>query len=156
MRYYLDCEFNGLGGELLSLALEPEHDRPPLYLVRADIDEEQIDPWVFENVLPLLHADGGYCGRILKLGKWPVLIEAYLQGDPDITIVTDWPDDIKYFCDLIITGPGRMIEIRPSLKFEMHRIDAYPTEVLGAVQHCAYWDAKALKAAINERRDGGV
>ncbi|WP_370372554.1 hypothetical protein [Henriciella pelagia] len=150
MKYYLDCEFNGMGGELLSLALEPEAG-DPLYLVRGDIPRD-IEPWVRENVLPILHADNrGHKplkSVVWDLAEWPTLIEEYLDGDRDITIVTDWPDDIKYFCELILTGPGQMIEIRPSLTFEMHRVDAYPTELPGAVQHCAFWDAKALKLKL--------
>jgi hypothetical protein len=38
-----------------------------------------------------------------------------------------------------------MINVRPSIKFEMHRVDAYPTTLPGAVQHNAYWDAMALR-----------
>ncbi len=30
-------------------------------------------------------------------------------------------------------------------EFEMHRVDAYPTMLPGAVQHNAYWDAMALR-----------
>ena len=46
MRYYLDCEFNGMGGELLSLALIPETDEAkPLYLTN-DMYSEPIQTWV--------------------------------------------------------------------------------------------------------------
>ena len=147
MKYYLDCEFNGMGGELLSLALVPEAGNP-LYLIREDVPED-LDPWVAENVMPIMHADyRGHAkapGRVLPLAAWAGEIESYLYGDIAVTIIADWPDDIKYFCELVITGPGKMIEVRPAINFEMVRVDAYPTELVGAVQHNAYWDALALR-----------
>ena len=33
MRYFLDCEYNGFGGELISLALVPEHGDHEFYAV---------------------------------------------------------------------------------------------------------------------------
>jgi hypothetical protein len=159
MRYYLDCEFNGLGGKLISLALAPEINTrlAGFYLANAefrDITPERmereyylgpvVEPWVLKNVLPIIES-GGWQPLWAPIEHWPKHLEDWLRGDDDITIVTDWPDDIRYFCDLILTGPGTMIEIRPSIKFEMHRVDAYPTTMPGAVQHNAYSDAMALR-----------
>lgn len=146
MRYYLDCEFNGMGGELLSLALVREDGRP-LYLVNELYDADALDPWVKANVMPLMYApvhlnDAEMAGT--KLSAFAGYLHAYLKGDPDPVIITDWPDDIKYFCQCVIVGPGQMLDI-PSLKFEMHRVDAYPTTLPGAIQHNAYWDAMALR-----------
>ena len=52
MRYFLDAEFNGFGGELISLALVPEQDGlPPFYeAIRCDAPTD----WVAENVIPVL------------------------------------------------------------------------------------------------------
>ena len=151
MRYYLDCEFNGMGGELLSLALVEEHGGDAFYFIREDLPDN-IEPWVANNVIPLLHKDNCTRTQVLPLSKWAARIESYLRGDTDITIIADWPDDIKYFCELIITGPGTMINVRPSIKFEMHRVDAYPTDLPGAVQHNAYWDAMALRRRLERMR----
>lgn len=159
MRYYLDCEFNGMGGKLISLALVPYLNMRPagLYLANAefkDITPERmereyylgpsVEPWVLKNVLPIVDA-GPWRPLWAPIESWPQLLEDWLFDDDDVIIVTDWPDDIRYFCDLILTGPGTMIEVRPSIKFEMHRVDAYPTNLPGAVQHNAYWDAMALR-----------
>lgn len=158
MRYYLDCEFNGMGGEFLSLALVPEDGQlpffKPLYLVRSPLPDN-IEPWVANHVLPKMHADypqqqGVYASG--SLATFRTYLQEYLRDDTDVTIITDWPDDIKYFCELILTGPGTMIEVRPSIKFEMHRVDAYPTDLPGAIQHNAYWDAMALRHKLQ----GGV
>ena len=54
MLYFLDCEFNGFGGELISLALSGE--AAELYLARPDAELERMvpHPWVEEHVLPFL------------------------------------------------------------------------------------------------------
>lgn len=51
INYYLDCEFNGFNGELISLALVSK-ERPSFYKVLPL--PEVIDPWVKENVIPIL------------------------------------------------------------------------------------------------------
>lgn len=153
MRYFLDTEFNGFGGELISLALVRE-DGKSLYLIYPEL--KWYDFWVQENVLPILRnvpfVGVGMTPRLSvndvhKLEyKWQghSLIQEFLHGDPHPVIVTDWPDDIRYFCQAIITGPGSMINI-PQLSFDMVRVDAYPTTLEGAVQHNAWWDAMALR-----------
>ncbi len=158
MRYYLDCEFNGLGGELISLALVAEDViGPDIYLANEKFKMPNplmagigaIDPWVAENILHLVD-DKTYAPLWCSLSHWPAHLETFLRKDRNVTIITDWPDDIKYFCELMITGPGTMIEVRPSIKFEMHRVDAYPTTLPGAIQHCAIWDAYALRRKLAE------
>lgn len=145
MRYYLDTEFNGWQGQILSLALVPMSSLPedlPLYLVRSDLPS-RIDPWVAEHVTPYLY-EGPYEER--PRAEWPGRLLQYLRYDANPTITVDWPDDIRYFCEALITGPGKMINI-PRLQFDLCRIDSYPTDVEGAIQHNAYWDAVALKRA---------
>ena len=74
-------------------------------------------------------------------------LEDYFFGDKNILIYTDWPDDVAYICKALITGPGKMINI-PSIRFEVVRVDAYPTQLRDAVQHNAYWDAQALRTLL--------
>lgn len=142
-RYYLDCEFNGAGGELLSMALRREGGGG-LYWINGWTRQVH-DPWVAENVIPILR-DCPAEAIIGDLSELPGAIEhCFLAwGDLDPIIVTDWPDDIKYFAESVLTGPGTMIRLR-SLRIEMHRVDAYPTTLMGAVQHNAWWDALALE-----------
>ena len=47
----------------------------------------------------------------------------------------------------MLTGPGTMIDI-PCVTFEVHRVDAYPTDLPGAIRHNAWWDAKALQRKL--------
>lgn len=106
MRYYLDTEFNGMGGELISLAIVRE-DGPYMYIAddhylkfvewssRSAICSPEIDRWVWDNVLPLLGAKGGYTPTWIAMDDFGSYLESFLRGDEDITIITDWPDDIK-------------------------------------------------------------
>ena len=86
----------------------------------------------------------------ISLKVFPTLVEEFLAGDEGPVIVVDWPDDIRYFCETIIVGPGKMIDI-PGLTFEVFRVDAYPTDLPGAVQHNALWDARALRHKLRAR-----
>ena len=51
MRYFLDTEFNGFGGALLSLALVPEDGQE--FYVTLECDDP-VFPWVERNVMPYL------------------------------------------------------------------------------------------------------
>src|SRR3546814_14895388 len=52
LRYFLDTEFNGFGGDLISLALVPEYGDQDFY-VSLPLPA-QIHPWVEQNVIPYL------------------------------------------------------------------------------------------------------
>jgi hypothetical protein len=149
MRYYLDTEFNEFGGDLMSLALVRD-DGESLYLVYPDLEE--YGSWVKENVVPILWSiPSPITGMAYKLEdhkEGAYHIQEFLHGDPHPVILTDWPDDIRYFCQAIITGPGMMINTGPSIVFQMVRVDAYPTTLEDAVQHNAWWDAMALRQLL--------
>ena len=51
MRYFLDTEFNGFAGELISVALVPEHGDQEFYAVLPL--PEAPNNWVTRNVLAL-------------------------------------------------------------------------------------------------------
>lgn len=150
MKYYLDCEFDGWGGPLISLALV-RFDGLSLYLIYEHADEFIKDDWVAKHVIPILYdipaklQDSLETKVAQKTGAY--LIAEFLKGDPFPYIIADWPDDISYFCKAIITGPGLMAAI-PALQFEVKRVDAYPTGLEGAVQHNALWDALALRETL--------
>jgi hypothetical protein len=145
MRYYLDTEFNEFGGELISLALVRE-DGESIYLVYPDLPE--YGEWVSKNVVPIIwNIPSPLPGMAYKLESHQDgarRIAEFISGDPHPVIVTDWPDDIKYFCQAIITAPGEMVGL-DNLVFHMVRVNAYPTTLENAVQHNAWHDAKALR-----------
>jgi hypothetical protein len=144
--YFLDTEFNSFGGEIISFALVREDGEYLSLVFGCDEPHE----WVKEHVMPFLYS--GPVSHVSKTIDKPLaakMIANFLKNDPHPNVVVDWPDDIRYFCELIITGPGTMIRL-PQLSFQLVRVDSYPTEVEGAVQHNAYWDAMALRRILGK------
>lgn len=140
MRYFLDTEFNGFGGKLISLALVADDGRELYVATFCPFPGE----WVKQNVLPIVKCAGAE-PIMIDHNHFGQAIAIFMRGDPSPTIISDWPDDIRFFCESIVTGPGEMVAI-PRILFEVLRVDAYPTDLPGAVQHNALWDARALRA----------
>jgi len=143
VNYFLDTEFNEFGGDLISLALVREDTGGYLY-VATDCAEP--GEWVKANVIPIIDAPDADAVMIHR-NSFGRFIEDFLDGDEYPVIISDWPDDIRYFCQALIVGPGQMINI-PRVQFNIVRCDAYPTNLPGAVQHNALWDARALRHHI--------
>ena len=141
MHYFLDTEFNGHGGELISLVLVEGNGGRELYLYTPMKRTPHV--WVKENVIPIIECVGAK-PTVIDPWQFGHLIAGFLRLDPTPVIITDWPDDISYFCKCLITGPGQMVTIS-NLIFQMFRVDSYPTTLPGAVQHNALWDARALR-----------
>ncbi|HEY0626758.1 MAG TPA: hypothetical protein VGD10_08485 [Allosphingosinicella sp.] len=143
MRYFLDTEFNGFGGELISLALVPEYGDQDYYAVLPL--PEALHPWVERHVVPYLNSVPlGVLGGETTRRAAAEEIARYLAGDPDPVIVADWPDDIGYFCHLLVTKPGDMAEVG-GLRFELLRNPGFSTAQNSAVPHNALHDARALR-----------
>src|SRR3546814_1666076 len=71
----------------------------------------QIHPWVQQNVIPYLRFVPAGVDLQLSREQAARHIGEYLANDSDPMIVADWPDDLAYFCHLLVTGPGEMIAI---------------------------------------------
>jgi hypothetical protein len=143
MRYFLDTEFNGFGGELISLALVPELGDQEFYALLTLPDE--LHPWVDRHVVPYLRSvPPSALGETMTRLEAAEALCVYLKGDLDPVIVADWPDDIAYFCSLLITGPGDMVPIG-SLKFEFVSSPGFSTAAISRVPHNALHDARALR-----------
>lgn len=142
MRYFLDTEFDGVGGRLISLALVPEDGGEEFYAVIAGGAEV---PWVQRHVMPYLdmvpeplrnpHASRAEVAQ--EVARW-------LAHDDRIEIVADWPEDIAQFCNLLLTGPGDMVAV-PPLSFDFVPLQGFSTAGSSAVPHNALHDARALK-----------
>jgi hypothetical protein len=143
MRYFLDTEFNGFGGELLSLALVPEHGDQEFYAVLAI--EAAPHAWVARNVIP-------YLGSVppcieaapVTRGEAAMAVARYLAPDRSPVLVADWPEDIAYFCNLLVTSPGEMVAVG-SLAFEFLSSPGFSTSRNSVVPHNALHDARALR-----------
>ncbi|CAB5223146.1 hypothetical protein UFOVP368_67 [uncultured Caudovirales phage] len=146
MRYYIDCEFDGHNGELLSLALVT--DGEDSIHIQADI--EPMDLWVRRNVMPLMDSHKAPKAAKVYLNDVGGVIRAFMVKDQCPVIIADSPVDIGRFCRAISTGPdGEWASADyPRMRFEVHNVDCYPTTLDGAVQHNAWWDAMALRAKL--------
>jgi hypothetical protein len=131
MRIFIDGEWNSYGGELISLALVAEDGRSFYKVLGCD----NPDPWVAENVM-------------LKLVKPWITFES-LQEQLEIFlrqfefdrvhVIADWPEDIMWFCKVLITGPGTRLDT-PPLTMEVLRVDTVSKN-----PHNALADAMALR-----------
>ena len=142
MRYFLDTEYNGWGGMLLSLALVPE-DGDELYLT---LDwEGTLEEWVERNVVPYLDSvPEMLISPRLSRADAARAVSHYLAGDPEPLIVADWPEDIALFNALLLTGPGTMVEV-PPLKFHFMELTGFSTAANSKVPHNALHDARSLR-----------
>lgn len=136
MRFFLDTEFNGFGGKLMSMALVPENLNVPEFYCEIEM-KDQLDPWVAKNVAPhMFQAPVNYGEFQFSLSRYLLNIEY-----DEIVIVADWPDDIRYFCEAMITGPGERIVMPTNIKFELD----FGIEYESLVPHNALHDARAIR-----------
>jgi hypothetical protein len=142
MRYFLDTEYNGWGGALLSLALVSE-DEEELYLT---LDwEGTLEPWVERHVVPYLDSvpDSLVSPRMSRLDAARTVAH-FLAGDGEPLIIADWPEDIALLNALLVTGPGAMVEV-PGMRFEFMPLIGFSTAANSKVPHNALHDARALR-----------
>jgi hypothetical protein len=132
MRIWIDTEFNEFKGDLISIGMVADDGREFYEVTYCPVPGD----WVAANVIP-----------ILQKQPIPILfIQAemarFLSRYPDgVHIVADWPEDIKHFCELLITGPGMRLDT-PPLTMEVIRIDGE-----SELPHNALADARGIRAA---------
>lgn len=135
MKYFIDTEFDGYKGDLISMALIREDGEARYWVIQnVDIKNE----WVLEHVEP--HLFKGPYELVASQADLSREIARFMKHDEDITILADWPDDIKYFCDTIVFGPGKCRNLK-KIKFEF---DRNMGDYVSLVPHNAYYDAKAI------------
>jgi hypothetical protein len=138
VKLYLDTEFNGFGGALISLALAPA-DPGMAEFYRVVAGRGPVDPWVEKHVMPCLGeapVSGAQAGAELA---------AYLHNvGARPCIVADWPTDFEHLLALLINGPGQM-HSAPDFDMEFRRLGGFNTAVHSRVPHNALEDARALR-----------
>ena len=142
MRYFLDTEFNGWGGALLSIALVAESG-DEFYAV-LDYDGP-LEPWVERHVLPYLDTvPESMKGPRLSRRDAAEALAYFLAHDPKPHIVADWPEDIALIAMLLTTGSGMMVTVAAPT-FEMVALPGFSTAGNSKVPHNALHDARALR-----------
>jgi hypothetical protein len=143
VRYFLDTEYNGFGGALLSLALVPEDGGEEFYIT-LECDAE-LDPWVERHVVPFLDmVPEGLLSTRLSRTSAAEALAAWLAHDEAPDIVADWPEDLAHLSMLLVTGPGMMIQV-PPLSLHFVPLHGFSTAANSAVPHNALHDARALR-----------
>ena len=133
-RLFLDTEFNSFGGKLISMALVPEDNSFREFYKEVEMND-QLEPWVKENVVPHL------CLIPCSQFQFQQSLAQYLWEAGECTIVADWPDDIRYFCESLITGPGMCLTLLHNIHFELD----FGIEYESAVPHNALHDARGIR-----------
>jgi hypothetical protein len=134
MRLYLDTEFNGHGGELISMALVSPEGKHWYGIRRADA-VGRIDPWVHENVIP-------------KLGVWAMsdiefrtLLHDFLRQFDNPEIICDWNADAVHFCQWLA---GESYETSLDYACRITILKTPPGQPVSENPHNALADAEAL------------
>lgn len=131
IRVHLDCEFNGGGGALISMALVSElgefyevvHCREPL------------QPWVAKNVMPILGK------KPIGMSEFRNRLFAFLDQHPNFTVVVDHPADLAYFSNVLITDTkGARYDAQWSAEVQTH------VNYTSKVPHNALEDARGMYA----------
>lgn len=139
MRYFLDAEFNGFGGQLISLALVPEDQEASSFY--EALQYHAPEAWVADHVLPVLQT------RPISRPEMIEKLAAYLGRDSEPVVIADWPEDIAQLTLLMVTGPGWRMPL-PRLRFELLDLPFFDSVTLSDVPHNACHDAMALRAYV--------
>ncbi|GAA4023886.1 hypothetical protein GCM10022280_25840 [Sphingomonas swuensis] len=151
MRYFLDCEYDGFGGPLLTLALVPEDGSEEYYAV---LDHARpLTDWVERHVAPYFD----HVPAMLRREPQPAAdvardLSAWLAGLSEVEIVADWPEDLALFCRLLVTGNGEVVDM-PPLSLRWLRTPGFSTARNSAVPHNALHDARALRDHVVSHLD---
>lgn len=133
MKLYLDTEFNGHGGELISMAIVSAYGHSWYYACKPMF---QIDPWVQEHVIPVLDTE------YLNPAIFRLDFQRWIKDFSDPEIVCDWHADAKHFCDLML---GHDYEHSLDMPFTITVLKTPPGQPISKRPHNALADAIALR-----------
>lgn len=132
VKIYLDCEFNGFAGKLISMALVAEDGREFYEVLPCDNPV----PWVAEHVMPILGKPA-----VANMAMFHNRLRIFLAQFDSIRVIADWPEDIVHFCQSLITTPGWRLDT-PPFTMEIIKIEAESSS-----PHNALADARSLRDA---------
>ena len=137
MKIWLDTEFNGWGGNLISMGMVAENGQTFYEVLHCP------NPtlWVEKNVIPYLNKDH------ISYGEFQYKALDYLRQFDICEIYAAWPDDFVHLLKLLVLGDGIKSSTPP---LSMHMVVPTPETIKimqSHVTHNALDDAKALKLA---------
>lgn len=140
MRLYLDVEFNGYKGELISMALVSGDGKTEWYECLHLPDK--LDSWVAENVVPFLNKHPLSIEKFVE--SLTSLLKSIIANKNGCTIISDWPEDFIHLLNLLYERGGK----RYDLDFKMSLITS--GDLKPFTPHNALSDARALRDWHNE------
>ena len=140
MRYFLDCEFNGFDGPLVSIALVPQAEGYAEFY--AVLPCHRPVRWVAEHVFPHLGAAPQSRADVVAA------LTAYLLADAAPVLAADWPEDIAHAAALLAIRGRRGVT---TVRFDLLNLPGFDTASMSARPHNALADARALRAEVLTR-----
>lgn len=137
MKIFIDTEFNEFGGQLISMALVAEDGNEFYEVLPCDNPGD----WVSKHVMPILNKEP------ISQHVFNIRLVNFLDQYDTIELYADWPDDIKYFCQAVITGPGEMI----NLPYFTCTVDRKLSARDSKIPHNALEDARAIYESYLEK-----
>lgn len=143
MKFYLDTEFNGFGGDLISLALVGE-PQPHSMAVGGFVQSEwyntvlfrgPTEPWVQEHVIPVLNATP------LMPDLFRQSFHEFIRRFDNPEIICDWHADAEHFCRLLA---GKDYGTSLDFSCRITILKTPPGEPISDVPHNALEDARSL------------
>ena len=132
---YLDTEFNGHGGELISMALVSP-DGHEFYAAKGPDDPlAMVNEWVAANVIPKLDTP------LLREGKFEEEFRSFIIKFRNPEIICDWYADAVHFCSML-RGPS--FELSLDFPCRITILKTPPGVPVSDNPHNALADARAL------------
>jgi hypothetical protein len=133
-KIYIDCEFNGWMGELVSFAMVAD-DGGEFYSVLPA--PHAWDEWCLEHVLPVLGKPS-----VASYADFRLAFLEFLRGYRNPDIIADWPADLYYF-NKVLLGKGHEESVLIPCRQQLIACD-----YKSAVPHNALEDARAIRTTI--------
>lgn len=146
MRYFVDAEFNGHGGELISLAAVPEPSGPPYFYQAIGCQRPVL--WARINLIPVLQVAPRSRGEVSHL------FADYLQSDPAPVLVSDCPESLAHATLLLSDHRGGRL-LRSRVRFELLGETDFSASAHSETPNNAYRDALALREWVLAREEQG-
>lgn len=134
MRLYIDTEFNGHGGELISMAVVSAYGHSWYYAKRL---LGPPNPWVAEHVLPKIDEASYIHSAVFRMD-----FQRWIKDFDNPEVICDWHADAEHFCKML-EGPS----YDTSLDFpcSITILKTPPGQPVSANPHNALADAIALR-----------
>lgn len=143
MRYFIDAEFDGNIDNLISFAIVSEIGRSQYVIMGT---EATVDPWVAENVIPVLYKSSSQPTLIHESELGDILRE-FIGEDTSPFIFADSPNDVAIFTKAWSKNRngGYCPNSKDTMRFIIQNIDSYPSANPDLVQHNAWTYAKRIR-----------